>query len=390
MKLSNFYLRFQWQVICLCLMLQRSPVWQLLARAQTSISPRVVHVFRMLFAATITSATYNTVTGATGDMAFAKDNTGVLHEPVPTLIGEDLLIAVDVKPKAIPVEFLLIGTLPQGLSFQFSSRIALISGIPTESGNFPVTIRVNEWENPGTDGQKRKEISFVIEIIGEGPDILQQPANTTIDWGSNTELSITVTEPSNITFQWQIETADSLGNFEDLAGETTNTLSFTQATSDLSANYRVIATDSKGSTYSQIVTLLVDANSLEIWKEFVLSNPFSAEADDLADSDLDSLVNLVEYAFGLNPNSPQPSKLPKTHRETINNQRYLVYEFPAIPANADCFFLPEISTNLASSNWTPISNGQDGAIIESTSEGYFIKLPLQNSIFCRLRVRYDQ
>jgi len=83
----------------------------------------------------------------------------------------------------------------------------------------------------------------------------------------------------------------------------------------------------------------------------------------LADPDLDSLGNLLEYGMGLDPNSPDQDKLPVPQFVQIENESFLALAFQRHAGLTDVIFSIEISSNLK--NWaesfipasSPVSNG---------------------------------
>lgn len=83
----------------------------------------------------------------------------------------------------------------------------------------------------------------------------------------------------------------------------------------------------------------------------------------LADPDLDSLGNLLEYGMGLDPNSPNQDKLPVPQFVQIENESFLALTFQRHVGLTDVIFSIEVSSDLE--NWAesfipvgdPVSNG---------------------------------
>ncbi len=64
-----------------------------------------------------------------------------------------------------------------------------------------------------------------------------QPVDDTVFLGNDAEFSIAVTDSPSASFQWQ---SDKSGSWQDMSGQTSDTLSFTPDASDDSVNYRCV------------------------------------------------------------------------------------------------------------------------------------------------------
>ena len=81
---------------------------------------------------------------------------------------------------------------------------------------------------------------------------------------------------------------------------------------------------------------------------------------------------------------PDSIQFPEVSQEIINETRYAVFRFPAIAVGTESQIAPEVTDELAENNWTPIQNGLEGVIIESSPEGYLVKVPASDRQFLRL------
>ena len=57
-----------------------------------------------------------------------------------------------------------------------------------------------------------------------------------------------------------------------------------------------------------------------------------------------------------------------------------------MPPGAESQITPEATDDLVENVWTPLQNGVDGVVVESTDAGYVVKVPADSHKFCRLRI----
>lgn len=113
-----------------------------------------------------------------------------------------------------------------------------------------------------------------------------------------------------------------------------------------------------------------------VWRQEYFGSPSNTgNAADNADPDRDGLENLIEFAFGGNPLSPDQSVLPEW--ETGLGSRVL--EFSQPPGVAGVNYRVERSENLSIGSWTPLPN-------LATPPDYFFFLPELDSQRTFLRV----
>ena len=116
---------------------------------------------------------------------------------------------------------------------------------------------------------------------------------------------------------------------------------------------------------------------LEFWRNTHF-NTYAAlgPAADNADPDKDGLENLVEFAFGLNPNTPDAAALPQW---VLDDELYfLAFTRPA--GVSGITYVGEYSTSLAAGSWTPAEN-------VSTPPAYTFLAPATTQrLYLRVRV----
>jgi hypothetical protein len=377
-----FLSKLQWPALCVALMLQRSPVVRLIGEVEFSLLPRVQHMWAVVVSA-VTVGAYNSVTAASGDVQFREDfnNTSVFE-------GEELLLVIEVEGSELltPETWVVDGELPVGVqsNINFGLGIVTISGTPTETGSFPITIQA--WQRRNMRGDKGTDLIFTIVVEAAGPILSQQPVSQQVDWGNTTELSVTVEDPEGVTYQWQKQDADNPELFEDLPGETNFVTSFPRVTTADEGVYQVIVTDGSSTVVSQTAELIVMATGFQSWRDTNFEDPFSTEAGEEQNNDFDSFINLFEFLFGRDPNVADSGSVLEISLEMIDGILCAVFQFPAVPEGVESTIMPQATNDLIGNVWTLMEDGVNGVIIESTVAGYFVKFPADSHSFCRLQI----
>lgn len=125
-------------------------------------------------------------------------------------------------------------------------------------------------------------------------------------------------------------------------------------------------------------TLQIGLTSVETWRQTNFGSSLNTgNGADLADPDRDGLENLIEFAFGLLPNSPDAGMLP-VWTPSGNN---IVLNFTAPVGATGITYAAEQSPSLSADSWTPIPNS-------SVPPNYSFSVPSTgaNRRFVRLRV----
>jgi len=116
-------------------------------------------------------------------------------------------------------------------------------------------------------------------------------------------------------------------------------------------SFSVKVTDSVSRSITKPLSIHI-ATALENWRETHFQTPLNqGNAADTFDFDGDGLVNLIEFAFGLNPKQPDRGQLPQSQITGGN----LVYRFTPPAGVSGIDYRAEWSPSL-SENWTPVSS----------------------------------
>jgi hypothetical protein len=116
-------------------------------------------------------------------------------------------------------------------------------------------------------------------------------------------------------------------------------------------------------------------------------------SSDEADPDQDGFSNLIEYAFGLEPLTPDPITLSQPGRISVEGQTYLTLTFIRASNTLDATIWPEFSSDLTAWDGTAVQLGAPTAIGNDFMEiTYRVVLPLESGTrrFARLRVEQGQ
>ena len=369
------------------MMLQRSPVIRLIAQSNISLIPRVQHVWTALVAA-VTVGAYNSVTAASGQIEIAPGSTSTTVQ-----VGELLQVVIWVGGEKAgdpfpPEIWEFTGNLPAGVtSLENKSAGTLsFSGTPTEAGVFPITVRAWEKLNKNEGSNDSFDLTITVEGIVTGPVFTQDlPANPTVAWGNALSLTASVDQPAGTTFQWQRLLPAGV-DYTDIVGQTTNTLNLTDVTSSDDGPYRVIATNGGNATTSTTANVAVTTTPFQSWRELNFNDPLSVDASMDQDPDKDSLINLIEFTFGLDPLAAESKPLVNISTEAMGSIRYLVYTYPPIVPTGDSQVTMEANDSLLPAEWNLLTDGAEGVQISSDSQAYVVRVPIKSSLFNRLKI----
>jgi len=238
--------------------------------------------------------------------------------------------------------------------------------------------------NPGGSTNSQPATVTVLEEP-VGPVFSEQPTDQTVFWGGLLNFLVSVEIPEGTSYQWQ-RILSGEAEYKNLENETASSLSLDKVTSADEGMYRVLATDLKGTVVSNAAMILVSATPLQLWKETNFDDPFSSESDGNSDPDFDTLTNVVEFTFGLNPMVPEKEAFVRTTQENIDGVPYIVFTFPPIANGMEPGLSLESNATLDLVGWASLENGVNGTIVESSLDGYIVKIPASKGGFTRLRI----
>jgi hypothetical protein len=155
---------------------------------------------------------------------------------------------------------------------------------------------------------------------------------------------------------WFLAPNGSGTNFElrisRLARYADNSLVFTNPT------IRIVVQDNRGSVMipQGITYMFADGGPYEDWRAIYftpseLANP--AISGDSADASGDGIVNLVKYAFDLNPRAINRPALPAGFIDTVTGTNFFDFKFVQRNPPAGVAYLPQVSTNLVAWDAAP-------------------------------------
>jgi hypothetical protein len=146
-------------------------------------------------------------------------------------------------------------SLPPGISLSLATGI--ISGIPTQAGDFPVPI--SAFEHANLTGAEL-DFTLTFNILGgtaSAPAVSIQPSEATLHPGETLSLAATATGTGPLTYQWQHGTTN-------LTGQTSADLSITAVSAENAGQYQAVVTGSGGSATSSPVTVTIIPLSIEM------------------------------------------------------------------------------------------------------------------------------
>ena len=234
----------------LLLLFQRSPLVQLIfPEARLLGGAGLGEITKWTVATVVGLGAYDSVSGATTINQLAP-SAGSNTVPATADSALSFVFQLLNYPDT-PGSWTVSGTLPPGLTHSNAKNntINSITGVPTQSGNFPITVRA--WAGANGTGNSFSK-AFTIVVTSVAPTITNQPDSTTINSGGTTTLTVGAagTSPK---FQW----------FQGASGITTapvsgaTSASFTTPVLNATTTYWVRASNSEGTANSNAATVTV-------------------------------------------------------------------------------------------------------------------------------------
>ena len=190
------------RVSSLLLLFQKTPLIQfLLPEASILGNAHVINAAALTIATVAGLGAYDSVSGAT---AVAQTAPSPGSSTVAATSGTNLNFVMQITGGGghTPSSWTVTGALPPGMTHANSknSKTDSISGIPTQEGSYPITIKA--WENSGGSGRSATG-NFTINVAAP-PSLAfsMQPASKTIARDTSTTLQVTITGGTGITYQW--------------------------------------------------------------------------------------------------------------------------------------------------------------------------------------------
>ncbi len=269
MKLTSLALRLRWLQFptgLLVLLLQRAPLLRLMVSGEGQLLGNAPAILRSAFAVAAMGA-YNSVAGATvfnvvATPTAATPTSGSANATftINGTVGTAMDIGItESGAPAILKSWRVTGTLPTGLSVVGGNPVNVvapykmtISGTPSASGTFPVT--VTGYDVVGGTGGNNARITVTFTITGgvsTAPSITTQPAAVTVTAGAPASFTVAASGNPTPTYQWQ-------KGGVSISGATSATYSIASTVTGDAGNYTAVATNSSGSATSTAATLTVN------------------------------------------------------------------------------------------------------------------------------------
>ena len=237
-------------------LLQRTPVLRIVAAAADRLTGAPLGA--VIRAATVSAASLGAMHTLVGATTLITNQPSPLAAKVGTAITA---VAFGINGPGVgqPGSWVVGGSIPPGLNFSGLTAPATINianlvltGTPTASGNFTVTLQ--GWEDKNRKGNGSPIYTYLINVTAgvaaTAPTFTTQPSGQTRAAGSSATFSAAATGTPPPTFQWA-------KNGTAIAGATNPVYTLTGVQSADAGLYTAIATNSAGSATSNAAQLTV-------------------------------------------------------------------------------------------------------------------------------------
>jgi len=254
--LTQTYIRFRWMqfpAMVLMFVMQRTPVLRAIITTEFTLHATAGTVLKGMIASAAAMGTVHTLAGAT------ELNAGSGGNPVQGAVGESFAGGFSVTgAPAVAASYRITGTVPAGLTITginaqtVNDSVVTITGTPTQSGTFPLS--VTAWKGANRTGQGGSPtFTYTIEVAaaqGTAPAISAQPQTQTTDEGQSVTFSVTASGDPAPTFQWRKDGAE-------VTGATSSTFSISSVATNDAGGYTVVISNASGNVTSASATLTV-------------------------------------------------------------------------------------------------------------------------------------
>ena len=181
-----------------------------------------------------------------------------------------------------------------------------------------------------------KSDGVIRSLVLPPPAFTTQPVDKWISVGADVDFSVAATSDPAPSYRWQRQAAGSslwqnLSEDSVCSGTGTTTLHLENPGKDRSGDrYRCVATCVNASSVSYAAALEMKVVPTSWLDDYFNSTELAnqAIAGDLSDPDRDGIVNLIEYAFGFDPEKDSSAQMPKLGKNGSN----ATLSFPATRA----------------------------------------------------------
>ena len=242
----------------LLLFLQRTPALRVAATASEFVAPsRIVSLLKAALASAASLGAAHSLAGATQFVVSNRNVAGTVGTAITP-------IAFTVTGAAIPAgSFRISGTLPPGLTVAGANTSGVlngssgtISGTPTTTGSYTVSILAYERANAAGDSFGPTQIGFTITgATTTVPAIVTDPASQSVAPGATVTLSVVANGNPAPTYQWR-------KNGVLVSGATNATLVLPNVQAVDAGNYAVVVSNSDGIVTSNAATLTVTSTAI--------------------------------------------------------------------------------------------------------------------------------
>jgi len=260
--------RIRAPIALMAVILLRTPAARIAATADYVLESPAAAVLKAAAASVAALGAIDSMAGASTPTTSPAYLLADIALPPSVAVGQSFKMDSTVAGVAVTFakSWLVSNTLPPGITVQGAtlvgnswviddatavSGILTISGVPTTTGSYPITVDAWEYTNrTGTETSGTTTIT-VTAPAGTAPTISSQPASQTIDAGSTVTFSVNASGYPTPSYQWQKDGAAVAG-----AIAASYTISSVQVGD--AGTYAVVLTNSAGSTTSQGATLTVN------------------------------------------------------------------------------------------------------------------------------------